>query len=212
MTDPDRSEEDDVGGSSKLRRPINWEAVAAIVAALIGLLAIVGSAYTAWETRQQTRAQVWPHVEVLTAGILPAFMVKKGSSLGDGGGVIVTNSGVGPAIVGRVEVRVNGKPVPDWPHLFKALGYSHGQPGATSALNGSVLVPGQQNYWVAIAGREDWLQFKQKVFNQVVIRVCYSSTLGDLWITTMKHSVPLNKRTQSVGSCARIPERNEFNG
>jgi hypothetical protein len=46
---------------------------------------------------------------------------------------------------------------------------------------------------------------------EVVIRTCYCSTLGDCWIATWKHSEPL-KRNQSVGSCAKIPEDDEFMG
>jgi hypothetical protein len=44
MTDPVRSEDDDLdGGGEPARRPINWDAVAAVIAALIGLLAVLVS-------------------------------------------------------------------------------------------------------------------------------------------------------------------------
>ena len=40
----------------------NWDGVAAIVAALIGFLALLVSGYTAYIQRQQVRAQVWPYL------------------------------------------------------------------------------------------------------------------------------------------------------
>lgn len=50
---------------------VNWDAVAAIIAAFIGLLALLVGGYTAYIQRQgvQTeitgvRAQVWPYLEI----------------------------------------------------------------------------------------------------------------------------------------------------
>src|SRR5262245_57135936 len=45
----------------------NWDAYAAVIATLVGLLALVVSAFTAYVQRQQLRAQVWPHLTVATA-------------------------------------------------------------------------------------------------------------------------------------------------
>lgn len=197
--------------SAATRRPFNWDAVAAVIAALVGLLAILVSAYEVRSIRQQTRAEIWPHITVGATGILPTYVVENGVSREDGGGLIAVNHGVGPAVVRRVEVLVNGKPVPDWSRLSKALGYPRGQPGATSMLNDTVISPGQEIYLIVVAGRKTWLRFERKVFREVVIRTCYCSTLGECWINTWKHAEPF-KHTRPVGSCAKIPEEDEFNG
>jgi hypothetical protein len=210
MADRDRDETEGGAGDGGSRRTANWDAIAAIVAALVGLLAIVVSAYTAWNTHQQTRAQVWPHISIAAIGLLPAGMVKNGASPDDGGALVARNDGVGPAIVRRVEVLVNGKPEPNWSHVLKALGYRPGQTkAAQSALNGEVFSPGQKIYLLSVAGNKNWLPFKRKLFQEVIIRTCYCSTLGDCWINTWNHSEPL-KRNQSVGSCAKIPKADEF--
>ena len=43
-------------------RARNWDALAAIIAALIGAFALVVSGYTAYLQRTQVRAQVWPYL------------------------------------------------------------------------------------------------------------------------------------------------------
>jgi hypothetical protein len=196
---------------SRVRRRLNWDAVAAIIAALIGLLAILVSAYEVRSIRQQTQAQVWPHLTIGTTGILPDFMAKNGSSREDGGGLTAWNTGVGPAIVRRAEVLVNDEPESGWSQVATALGYPDGQPGPISELDGRVFSPGQRVYLIAVSGRKEWLRFKRKVSSKVTFRICYCSTLGDCWIVSMAHS-EVSGRSRSVGSCAKIPQKDEFHG
>src|SRR3569832_1502017 len=86
----------------------DWDAFAAVIAALIGLLALCVSGYTAYLQRQQVRAQVWPYLE-------PGMSGNKRE-------LIVFNKGVGPAIVEGVQVFVDGKPQHNWSEVFSALG------------------------------------------------------------------------------------------
>ena len=81
---------------------------AAIVAALVGLLALVVSGYTAYIQRQQVRAQVWP------------WLVAGNNDLEHS--LEVLNKGAGPAIVRSVQVFVDGKPQPTWDAVLDALG------------------------------------------------------------------------------------------
>src|SRR6185312_15580863 len=71
-----------------------WDGVAAVIAAFVGLLALCVSGYTAYLQRQQVRAQVWPYLET---GISSS---KRGVSL--------SNKGVGPAIIRSAQVLVDG--------------------------------------------------------------------------------------------------------
>ena len=60
-------------------------AVAAVIAALIGLLALGVSGYTAMLQREQVRAEVWPYLQ-------PGITIEQGS-MATG----LENKGVGPA-------------------------------------------------------------------------------------------------------------------
>ncbi|MER3546617.1 MAG: hypothetical protein C4338_03040 [Rhodanobacteraceae bacterium] len=91
-------------------RRCNWDAVSALIAALIGLLALCVSGYTAYIQREQVRAQVWP-------------VVFSGNNDNENS-VEVYNNGVGPAIVQSAQIWVSGKPQPDWMHVLVALGCS----------------------------------------------------------------------------------------
>ena len=41
----------------------DWDGLAAVIAAFVGLLALLVSGYTAYLQRQQVRAQVWPYLD-----------------------------------------------------------------------------------------------------------------------------------------------------
>lgn len=97
------------------RRPIQWDALAAIIASLVGFLALLVAGYTAYVERytaeiqeKQVQAQVWPW---LAAG-----------NNDNESSIEVTNKGVGPAIIRSAQVFVDGKPQPDWQHVLMALG------------------------------------------------------------------------------------------
>ena len=80
------------------RRPRrHWDAYAAIIATLIGLLALLVSGYTAYVRRQQLRAQVWPYLTVSSSNVPPSV------------GYHVINSGTGPARVIAVRVTVDDR-------------------------------------------------------------------------------------------------------
>src|SRR5262249_33862636 len=103
----------------------DWDGVAAVIAAFVGLLALLVSGYTAYLQRQQVRAQVWPYLE-------PGMSGSKRE-------VILFNKGVGPAIIRSVQVLVDGKPQRNWSTVFAALGipYDHHIPYST--INGVVI-------------------------------------------------------------------------
>src|SRR5689334_17738839 len=90
------------------KRARDWNGVSAVIAALIGLLALCVSGYTAYIQRQQVRAQVWPYLE-------PGISGSKRE-------LLLFNKGVGPAIIEGVQVLVDGKPQRNWNAVFRALG------------------------------------------------------------------------------------------
>ncbi len=181
------------------RREYNWDAIAAVIAALIGLLAIFISGYTAWSVRQQTRAQVWPHLEL--------------SWSTNRQGILALNPGVGPAIVRSVVVRVDGKPQPNWSGVLKALGLAKDHVHIQqSTLAGFVLSPGETYRFLIIPDRDQYEKFAALAKERMDIRACFCSTLGDCWQNTLAPYEASRRHGDYSGEgCPRVPEADEFN-
>ncbi len=204
MTDPIPDSATDTTTSSNGTRA--WNGVAAVIAALIGVLALLVSAYTAYVQRQQVRAQVWPYVELGESDSLPNDVVGAESH---GGLLVAINKGTGPAIVQSVVVRVDQKPQRDWRHAFAALGFSASEPYGMSSLNHSVLSPGERLDFLTIVGKKEWSNFKSKLGSDIVVRACYCSTLGECWTSAVGFYTK-RRWGQSVDSCSIISESEQF--
>src|SRR5437660_7763400 len=73
----------------------------AVIATLVGFLALCVSGYTAYMQRQQVRAAVWPILEFYSSNAPDIHFT-------------LANKGVGPAIIRHVMVKVDGQPVKTW--------------------------------------------------------------------------------------------------
>ena len=161
----------------------------AIVAALVGVLALGVSAYTAYIQKQQVRAQVLPLLQYGTGNAPIRFAVE--------------NKGVGPAIVRHVIVRLDGKPIRDWEEAMRLFGWPGKHNYSESNLGGHVLSPGEaleifkpltdeggeirrQDGELGARANDD--RFR------IAVEICYCSTLGDCW--TLIH--PGNARAKIV--------------
>lgn len=228
---PETHRESDGSSMVVARRGIRWDALAAIIASLVGLLALIVAGYTAYIQRQQVRAQVWPHLDMGASTFPPSIVVK--------------NQGVGPAIVRSVEVLVNGKPQPDWAHVFTAVGMHGDIDTQGPPMGGYVLTPGQIADWANFEfTRDQYQSFKdaarasstdkaqpvssapvmsyesfagtQRVlFNQFLdgakrtqlqVRICYCSTLGECSLATWT----AGQRTQQAKECKAVPATDQF--
>src|SRR5213595_4220797 len=78
----------------------------AVIATLVGFLALCVSGYTAYVQRQQVRAAVWPILEFYSSNAPDIHFT-------------LANKGVGPAIIRNVIVRVDGQPVRNWKEAFE---------------------------------------------------------------------------------------------
>ena len=171
---------------------IRWDALAAIIAALIGLLALCVSGYTAYIQRQQVRAQVWPYLGWEYSGVFHRY--------------IWTNEGVGPAIVKSVQVLVDGKPQQDWKSVRHTLQIPP-FPFNQSTLNREVLSPGQTLKWIVFKQETDYENFSRAVDQaKVEFKVCYCSTLGDCWVNDSAQKDP----RVPVGQCPKVPDSEQF--
>lgn len=189
------------------RREIKWDALAAIIAALIGLLSLVVAGYTAYVQRytaniqmEQVRAQVWPW---LVAG-----------NNDNNYSVEVYNKGVGPAIVRSAQVFVDGQPQPDWQHVLKALGTVPHQ-YSQSTLNPNVLTPGETVPVIKFSDADEYQRFRAAaVTHLTLIKICYCSTLGECWKYSDRHLVGYKSLAQLVTpirQCPKLPDKAIFN-
>lgn len=156
------------------KRRRGWDALAAVIASFIGLLALAVSAYTANVQREQLRAQVWPHLQ------------RSYNNVGSVG-MFITNQGTGPARVNAVRVAVDGIPVTRWADIKKAAGYSGGEGIITSSLNWLVIPAGKE---IAIL-RPDEQERSLAKFRELLsggkhaveLTLCYCSVLDECWAT-----------------------------
>ena len=162
----------------------------------MGVCALCVSGYTAYMQRQQVRAAVWPILEF-------------DSSNGPDIHFTLSNKGVGPAIVRRVIVTVDGQPVINWTvALEKLLG-----PGAhhysESDMNGHVLSAGESltiltphdtdgNPVTFDKSNSLWVKLNENR-KRVAIEICYSSTLGECW--TLRGGAMTSGMTTETRAC-----------
>jgi len=190
------------------RRPVKWDAVAAIIASLVGFLALLVAGYTAYVQRytaqiqnKQVQAQVWP------------YLISGNNDLTQS--LVVDNKGVGPAIVRTVRVRVGGKPQRDWNHIVANMGLPpHSFFQAT--INRDVLSPGEELQIIRFPDQKLWERFHDAVLNRMSIDICFCSTLGECWISSNKNligppSMPLQLQANQVDRCPRLPPGEMFN-
>lgn len=181
--------------------------MAAIIASLVGFLALLVAGYTAYIERyiaeiqtKQVQAQVWPW---LVAG-----------NNDNERSIEVLNKGVGPAIVRSAQVFVDGKPQPDWQHVLEALGTVPHQ-YSQSTLNPNVLTPGEKVPAIQFADEGDYKRFRAAAITHLtLVNICYCSTLGECWMYSDKHAVgykSLAQLVKPIDKCPRLADDAIFN-
>lgn len=144
----------------------DWSGLSAVIAALIGLLALLVSGYTAWLQRQQVRAQVWPRLLLMSSDTQQELLVM--------------NKGVGPAVVRSLRVTVDGVVQRDWAALARALDLAP-KDFVQSTVNGTVLSGGERYVMANFPERAVWERVRPQL-GRVARRLCYCSTLDECWI------------------------------
>lgn len=187
--------------SASRRRTIRWDAVAAIIASLVGLLALLVAGYTAYVQRQQVRAQVWPYLIIGNDDLSQSLTVE--------------NKGVGPAIVRSVQVRIDGKPQSDWIHVVAALGMPPLHFNQTT-VNRDVLSPAEELQAIHFTDKKLWQRFHDAAFGRMAMDVCFCSTLDECWVSENRNLVgpatmPLQLQVRPVAQCPRLPAAEVFN-
>jgi hypothetical protein len=202
------TEANDKRGEPVRQREVKWDAVAAIIASLVGFLALLVAGYTAYVQRytaeiqnKQVQAQVWP------------YLISGNNDLTQS--LVVNNKGTGPAIVRSVQVWMDGKPQRDWSQIVAHMGLPpHSFFQAT--INREVLSPGEELQIIRFSDKALWQRFEDAALNRMAIDICFCSTLGECWVSGNKNligppSMPLQLRVKPVGQCPRLPAAEIFN-
>jgi hypothetical protein len=187
------------GDDTAAPRRRTWDALAAVVASLVGFLAVVFSGYTAYIMRQQVRAQVWP------------WLVAGNDDIDHS--IIVYNKGAGPAIVTTAQVFVDGKPQRSWNEVLDALGIAKPREFLQSTINPNVLTPGEKVTMIRFPDKEVWQRFRTAAVDHVTMDICFCSTLGECWMYSDRHPVGYKLTTQlvkSIGQCPSLPDAEVF--
>jgi hypothetical protein len=155
------SQPDPGGNVAHLRR--DWDGVAAVIAALVGLLALCVSSYTAYMQRQQVRAQVWTQLIFANSDVDKSLLV--------------VNKGTGPARLESLRLYVDGKAQADWDKVLAALGVKLQNDLSQSTINGNVIAANERLNYMTLKD-EDWSKFRAQS-KRLRLRACYCSVLDE---------------------------------
>jgi hypothetical protein len=164
----------DAPPAGKRRR--DWDALAAVIASFIGLLALAVSGYTAYVQRQQLRAQVWPHLVVMYSNAGPELARS------------VINQGTGPArVIAMRVVMDDGTPASTWQDVKQRAGYADGEGLTTSWIDRAVIPAGKEIAFVK-PSEDDRSRAKFRDLlpggkHALAVTICYCSVLDDCWVT-----------------------------
>lgn len=169
----------------------NWDALAAVIASFIGLLALMVSGYTAYVQREQLRVQVLPHLTISSSNVDPETSWH------------VTNEGMGPARVTAMRVTVGGKPATNWGDVQKAAGYRPGEALITSWISHAILPAGKQVAFIKPhPGERSQAKFQELLpdgKHELHVTLCYCSFRDDCWVASFDGM--LDGRATTIDGC-----------
>ena len=164
--------------------------VSAIVAAIAAVLV---AAYEARINREYQRISVWPRLQQANSFVPGEPYLR-----------IVTNVGVGPALVRSVEVSVDGKLCRNWRDVTLAMiGKPMPELIYSSFHAGAVLLPDKPITVLQLPPGEDALKFSEETKGgRLSIRICYSSLFEECWLSDSFEDYP-----KAVSECRSDPAK-----
>ena len=165
------------------------------VPALLISLAIAYATFTQAEaTTKIQQAEAWPFISYGT------------SNAGEDGArvisLVLSNDGIGPALLGPIEIRYEGKAIRNPKELLRrCCGYREGMKlsFATSPASGISVRPGESVGFLRLTATAQnealWQALDQERW-KLRVRSCYCSIFGECWIVDGVQSAP-----QATASC-----------
>ena len=199
------------------RRAVELVIAGAIVA--ISLASLFTAVYQSIVMRRTLEATVWPRVEWENSNYDEERRVNAIT-------FAISNHGVGPALIARVEILLEGKRVGNENALFLKCCLDGASPEGrvatlrrlmqrgdlmtfTSTLDGVALTPGQERILLQFERPVEnspalavWNRLN-KVRDELDLTVCYCSVFGDCWIASAR---AYKQTTVPVSRCPSAPE------
>jgi hypothetical protein len=157
------------------RRGWSIERYSAVFAVLVSLTTLAMLIAQTRLMQTQARASVWPHVSIGFSYAQTRFAW------------VVSNNGVGPAVIHSVHIQVDGKPQRDWVDVLSSLRINAKL--SISQLSGTVLTPAENTndrYEIMKmqAGNESGATaMAAAAMARVDVSLCYCSIYDDCWIS-----------------------------
>lgn len=190
MSEPPNHDAAAIG--SRFLRYLPFITVAHFLIGLPALIASLALAYFAFVQADATQ-------KMQTGGAMP--FVTFGTSNADKEGhqditLTLTNNGVGPAILGPIEIRYDGKPIATPLDLLNACcagNEARTLSFATSPSTGVAVRPGETQQIISLprtpATEKVWQAFNKERW-KLKVRSCYCSIFNDCWVTEGMQGLP----------------------
>ena len=158
-----------------------WQTVLSLVGVFIAVVALYAALNESAAVRQQTAAAVWPFVQ---------FAIEEGETEDSAHfSIQFTNTGVGPARMRSMKVRLNGESVRDWNAAIALLGGadSEGSEGiegiSRNFITNRVLAPGESVKAFETTNPDLRRRFLDAATNDAsYVAYCYCSIFDECWL------------------------------
>ncbi len=157
------------------KRTLSPDTIIAISATIVSACALIITIYQTSLMREQQLKTVWPY-------LITSEMVDENQKMS----IIITNNGIGPAIVDSVRIEYKGQSYKSYVEVVKQISkeLNRGEYGLrwshNSISKGSVIQSGNGSEWITVNGEEDNKIFAERM-RDVKSYIYYRSIYDEKW-------------------------------
>lgn len=175
------------------KRPFDWDRIIGLSALMASIVTVAFLAYQAYLMRIQVEASTWPYLQISE------------SCCAQGLEIIAENKGVGPSLVRRAMVKVDGAPQKSWPSVLTALLKEPLPVYSTAVLVRRVLDSGEKVTLLKIPDPGYAARVHAEFLKgRVLATACYCSVLEKCWI-----AMPTSESLE-VPACPEVAPERQF--
>jgi hypothetical protein len=157
------------------------EMFVAVAATIVSVCALGATLYQTLLMRQQQNVAVWPRLELYhgwqRGNTKPYYRLE------------LRNSGIGPAIIRKVNIQYRGESYQDFGRLAVAVARQHGLADSLAYQDYSdvlpeMVIPQQESKGVLFLNREPYLLHYTQALKEIRVVMQYESLYGETWEVT----------------------------
>jgi hypothetical protein len=157
-----------------------WDSnkLTALLAMFTSVCALFVSVYQVQIERRHQYASVWPNLYIYTVTQTHTDSTQNMSAF------VVTNKGIGPAIVEQVQIWYKGKPCKDESDLISQLFARQTNSGGeiNQIWQNRVIAANEQFNWIGVTGSTSAAQFQQAFKNgDIRVKIRFASVYEEKW-------------------------------